>query len=61
MVVDERGAVVTAVVTRPINPEYDRLLIAAAKRWQYRPAMLGSQPVKYRTAVAVVVRPNSGE
>ena len=61
MVIDERGAVATAIVTRPIHVEYDRLLIAAAKRWQYRPAMLGSQPVKYRMAVGIVVRPNGAE
>jgi len=59
IVIDERGAVVSATINQPVSPLYDRALIAAAKRWQYRPALLGGQPVKYRKSVAVVLRPNA--
>jgi len=59
IVIDERGAVVSATINQPVSPLYDRALIAAAKRWQYRPALLSGQPVKYRKSVAVVLRPNA--
>jgi hypothetical protein len=59
IVIDERGAVMSATINQPVSPLYDRALIAAAKRWQYRPALLSGQPVKYRKSVAVVLRPNA--
>jgi periplasmic protein TonB len=59
IIVDERGAVVSAGIVQSVTPAYDRSLVAAAKRWQYRPALLNGQPVKYRKAVGVVLRPNS--
>jgi hypothetical protein len=59
LVIDERGAVTAATVIQSVSPPYDRLLVAAAKRWQYRPAVLNGQPVKYRKAVGVVLRPSN--
>ena len=59
IVVDERGAVVSAGIVQSVTPAYDRSLILAAKRWQYRPALLNGQPVKYRKAVGVVLRPSN--
>lgn len=59
IVIDERGTVVSAGIIQSVSPAYDRMLVAAAKRWQYRPALLNGQPVKYRKAVGVVLRPGS--
>jgi TonB family protein len=59
IVVDERGAVVSAGILQSVSPSYDRSLVAAAKRWQYHPALLNGQPVKYRKAVGVVLRPGN--
>jgi TonB family protein len=59
IVIDERGAVVSAGILQSVSPAYDRSLVAAARRWQYRPALLNGQPVKYRKAVGVVLRPNN--
>jgi hypothetical protein len=59
VVIDERGAVTAAMITQAINPLYDRSLLAAAKRWQFRPALLGGQPVKYRKVVGIVLRPTA--
>jgi len=57
IVIDEHGAVASATITQSVTPLYDRALLAAAKRWQFRPALLGGQPVKYRKVVGVVLRP----
>ena len=59
IVIDERGAVVSAGILQSVSPFYDRSLVAAAKRWQFRPALLNGQPVKYRKAVGIVLRPSS--
>jgi len=58
-VIDERGIVTSATITQSVNPLYDRSLVATAKRWQFRPALLGGQPVKYRKVVGVVLRPTA--
>lgn len=58
VVIDEAGKVISAVVTRSVNPPYDRLLVGAAKRWQYRPAERDGRPVKFRRVVSVVLSPN---
>ena len=57
IVIDEHGAVTAATITQSVTPLYDRALVAAAKRWQFRPALLSGQPVKYRKVVGVVLRP----
>jgi len=59
IVIDERGIVTSATITQSVNPLYDRSLVATAKRWQFRPALLGGQPVKYRKVVGVVLRPTA--
>jgi TonB family protein len=57
VIIDETGAVETATMTQPVTQRYDRLALAAAKSWRYRPAMLNGVPVKYRKAVQVSVKP----
>ena len=59
IIVDERGAVTSATITQSVTPVYDRSLLLAAKRWQFRPAQLGGQPVKYRKVVGIVLRPTA--
>ena len=45
------------MMTQSINPQYDAMAVAAAKRWRYQPATLNGTPVKYRKAVQVSVKP----
>ncbi len=59
IVIDEHGTVVQAAIAQSVNPQYDRALMAAAKRWQFRPALLNGAPVKYRKMVGVVLRPTT--
>jgi len=58
-VVDQTGAVQTATIPVSIDMSYDGMVIAAAKKWQYAPAMLEGKPVKYlkRLTISVSVTP----
>ena len=51
IVIDERGAVESATMTVTVNPVYDRLALATAKGWRYRPATLDGIPVKFRKVI----------
>ncbi len=57
VVVDETGAVESAMMVVPINPAYDRTLLEAATTWRYRPATLNGAPVKFRRLVKINVVP----
>jgi hypothetical protein len=56
VVINEDGLVETATMRESVNPRYDGQLVAAAKSWQYRPALLNGKPVKYRKMVQVDVK-----
>lgn len=58
-VVDESGAVQTPIMQTGIDPNYDQMVTAAAKKWQYKPATLDGKPVKYtkRLVISVAVTP----
>ena len=58
-VIDENGTVQTPSMPVSIDMSYDGMVISAAKRWQYTPAMLDGKPVKYlkRLTISVSVTP----
>jgi len=51
IVIDETGAVQAATIRASVNPVYDRLVLAEAKTWRYKPAMLDGAAVKYRKTI----------
>ena len=57
VVVDETGIVESAALRQPVNPQYDAIVLGAAKTWLYKPATLDGVPVKYRKMIQVVLRP----
>jgi len=57
VVVDETGIVESATLRQSVNPQYDAVVLAAAKTWLYKPASLDGTPVKYRKMIQVVLRP----
>jgi hypothetical protein len=58
-VVDETGAVQAATMPVSIDMSYDGMVMSAAKKWQYQPAMLDGKPVKYmkRLTISVAAAP----
>jgi tetratricopeptide (TPR) repeat protein len=55
VIIDLSGAVESAAVIEPVEALYNRLLLAAAKTWIYRPARLDGAPVKYRKRIQVTI------
>ena len=58
---DENGAVQGPMMQVSIDPSYDQMVIAAAKKWLYQPATLDGKPVKFlkRLSISVSVTPPS--
>jgi TonB family protein len=59
VVIDEIGAVESAVMTGSVTQNYDAMVLAAAKAWRYRPATLNGVPVKFRKTVQITIKLSS--
>jgi hypothetical protein len=55
IVVDEKGSPELVKLISPRRRYHDRMLVAAAKAWQFRPATLDGRPVKYRLLVPIIL------
>ena len=55
LVIDETGRVEQVKLQSPTNRYQDRMLVAHAKSWVFKPALRDGQPVKYRTRVRVTI------
>ena len=53
IVINEVGEVESATMMMSVNAVYDRVALATAKSWRYRPATLNGVAVKFRTSVEV--------
>jgi hypothetical protein len=60
VLIDTMGGVESASMLTPINPQYDRIALSAAKLWQYQPARLDGIPVKFLKRIQVNLVPTSG-
>jgi hypothetical protein len=58
VLINAMGTVETARLRTPIDPRYDNQLVAAAQRWQYKPAMVEGVPVKFLKSVQVNLTPD---
>jgi hypothetical protein len=38
-----------------VTPAYDKLIVAAARTWRYKPALKDGVPIKYVSAVVINV------
>ncbi|HKV98913.1 MAG TPA: energy transducer TonB [Vicinamibacterales bacterium] len=57
VIISTDGKVESASIVSAGHPAYDPLLLAAAKDWQYKPAMRDGQPVRYQKLIPFVLRP----
>jgi hypothetical protein len=51
VIIDITGAVESVTLIQPIEPLYNRVLLAAAKNWMYRPARMDGAPVKFKKRI----------
>jgi TonB family protein len=54
-IVAETGAVEHVHLVSPTNRFQERMLVAAAKAWQFQPATRDGRPVRYRTRIRVTL------
>lgn len=55
ILIDEQGRVTNLSMRMTIHPMYDPQLLAAARDWRYRPAMVDGVPVKFRKLIQITV------
>ena len=55
MIISETGEVEHVKLISIANRFQERMIVAAAKAWRFRPALKGGQPVKYRIRVRVTL------
>ena len=56
MVIDEWGAVESAIMTASVTQAYDAMALRAAKAWRYKPATANGAPVKFRKTVQITIK-----
>ena len=59
VVIDEAGAVESTAMVESVGNAYDKMLLVAASRWQFVPAMADGVPVKFRKRVQINVTPSN--
>lgn len=57
VIINESGEVESATMRMSVNPVYDRLVLATAKSWRYKPATLNGVPVKFRKIIQFDLKP----
>ena len=56
LTIDATGKVISAVMDPSVYPPYDKLILAAAREWTYRPATQNGEPVTSQRRVEIVLR-----
>jgi tetratricopeptide (TPR) repeat protein len=59
LLIDEKGQVEAVVLSDPIWPNYDAVLIQAAKSWRYSPALKNGNPVKFKRVLVLNIDPRA--
>jgi hypothetical protein len=59
LVIDENGNVQSVTLLEGVQPEYNTVLVKAARSWKFRPAMKDGMPVQYRKVVRIRLTPSN--
>ena len=59
IVINEAGAVESAAMITSVGTAYDKMLLAAASKWQFVPAMANGAAVKFRKRVQINIAPRA--
>jgi hypothetical protein len=59
LIIDASGDVESARMLEPVHPQYDSVLVAAAKRWQYQPAHVAGNNVRYLKRIQISLAPSN--
>jgi TonB family protein len=54
IVIDEKGDVVDATIIKSVNSSFDNIVLGAARRWKYRPALKDGVAVRYVKTIILV-------
>ena len=57
LLIDEQGKVADVALVQAVSPQYDAELLAAARKWTYKPAMRNGKPVKFQKMMRVILSP----
>ena len=57
LIIDATGAVESVRLLEPVHPQYDSLILSAAKRWQYQPAHVAGTNVRYLKRIQISLAP----
>lgn len=57
LIIDATGAVETVRMLESVHPQYDSLVMSAAKRWQYQPAHVAGTNVRYQKRIQISLAP----
>lgn len=61
LIIDATGAVESVRMLESVHPQYDSLVVSAAKRWQYQPAHVAGTNVRYLKRIQIsLAPPNEG-
>src|SRR5262245_2744707 len=53
VLINEHGTVDDVTVTQSVTPAYDKLIVAAARTWRYKPALKDGVPIKFVSTVVI--------
>lgn len=51
VIIDEKGAVTQASISKSSHPEFEAPSLQAIKNWKFKPAEVGGQPVKAKVTI----------
>jgi hypothetical protein len=58
LVIDDRGNVESVTLLTSLQPDYNSVLLKAAREWKFRPATKNGLPVRYRKVVGIRLNPS---